>query len=69
MTSHEVLRDAESETGAVGTAGDEGVENRVANLGQHTRPVVLELNRSDESIAFRSHTDVDRSTRAENEPR
>ena len=69
MAADQILRDAESEAGAVGAAGDQRIENRVANLRGHARSVVLELDRGDQAMAVRADADIGGRARAQDQPR
>ena len=57
------------EAGAVGAPGNERIKNGVANLVEHARTVVLELNRGNQPVAMRADADVARGAGAQDQAR
>ena len=68
VTAHEILRDGETESGAVRTTCDQRIEQRVAQLLWHAGTVVLELHARDESVATRADVHVRQRSRTQRDP-
>src|SRR5262245_2753706 len=67
VTADEVLRDSETEPGAIGTAGHERIEQGFAQVVGHARTVVFELHAGDESMPARADVDVGQRSRTQHD--
>ena len=63
MAADEILRDSQAEACPVGAAGNERIENGVADFRKHAGAVVLELNRGHQPMAPRADADAVRAAR------
>ncbi len=50
MPADQILRDRQSEPGAVGTTGNQRIENRVGEFCRYARPVILDLDARDQLV-------------------
>ncbi len=67
VAADQVLRDGEAEARAALPARHERVEDRVLQLGRHARPVVLDLDAGDDSIASAADAGVRERARAQHD--
>src|SRR5678815_3613187 len=65
VTAHQVLRDREPESGAIRTPGDERIEQRLAQVVGHARPVVFELHARDQAMTAGADVHVGQRARAQ----
>src|SRR5215510_11895918 len=67
MTAHQILRDCQTEAGAVGATSDEWIKERVSQMLRYARAGILELDAGNQSVAACADVLIGQRARSKND--